>query len=526
MKPSALSSIGFLILSLLLFACAPAPIRPTPTVTIASTLIPATATLIPSATSSPNVTATLQPTATPISPTPTITATPVDEGVLTPLAPLPASVTQVEMGFADRWFTYLRLDELPLPRSIAATLFVLDSQTATSWEVTSACLDTFCEFAWSSTGQLLWLENGAVFLADADGQNKRNLNAPAPITEIFGISPTDVAILRGNNGTDLWRLYLPDGTFDAIPTPQRNRDPIPDFVTQNDLLYFTEDTTMAGLAYDITDRTFDGDIQILAIPLQAGSIPTLLAAVPRLYYGGRSGPFPRPPVLLADTSYWLATESAGVEGQEPSLEPVVIHLQTQTISLLENLIPIRERGYVFTNWHLSPDRRWIAIHLQPLPIGSSYEQSVYVASVNDLQNGLIHNATARGWHVDPPAIVIQEREGDIHTLYWMSLEDQRKTLLFPDLEVYTYPTTLTTQEAFFVQPSQLLPILTVVSPQGEITAMTTLRGRTFQFDDRTHRQRVDPVYATERHAYYVAGAPNLAEPDEQAYLWRWDVEEK
>lgn len=38
------------------------------------------------------------------------------------------------------------------------------------------------------TGKLLWLEDGNVFVADADGQNKRDLNAPEGMSEIFGVS--------------------------------------------------------------------------------------------------------------------------------------------------------------------------------------------------------------------------------------------------------------------------------------------------------------------------------------------------
>jgi hypothetical protein len=517
---------AILLVSLSVMGCVyiptppPPTLTPTPLVVVTQPLpVPATATF--TATPRPTM-ATLLPTSTL---TPTLTPTSVDAGILTPLAPLPVNVEQVKIGFQEPWFTYLRMDEPPKPASRAATLFVLNIDNGISWEVTSACLDAYCEFAWTSMGQLLWLEAGSVFLADADGQNKRNLNAPTPITEIFGISATDVAILRGNNGTDLWRLYLPDGTFDAIADPQRNRNPIPDFVTQNDLLYFTADNTIAALAYDITPRTFDGDIQILSIPLEARATPTLLAAVPRLGYGGRSEPPPLPPVLLAGTSYWLSTEGAGIEGQDSALDIVLLNLHTQNVGRVDDLIPIEEQGYRFTNWHLSPERTWIAINLQPLPIGSSYEDYVYVAPVSTLPNGVILKGTVEGWHSNPSAMVIRERNGDINTLYWLSLEDNRKTLLFPNLEVYTYPTTLATQEAFFLQPSRLLPILSVVSPEGEIIAMTTLPGRTFQFDDTTHRQRVDPVYAAERRAYYVAGAPNLPEPDEQTYLWRWDISE-
>jgi hypothetical protein len=522
---------GILLTSLItLVGCGNPPSLPSPTIIPTHTRFSATETLTPLVTPTLYITATLPPTATPIPPAPTATPTPVDIGVLIPLAPLLVSVTQVEMGFADRWFTYLRLDEVPLPRSIAATLFVLDSQTATSWEVTSACLDTYCEFAWTAEGQLLWLENGAVFLADADGQNKRNLNAPSAITEIFGVSPTDIAILRGSNGTDLWRLYLPDGTFDAIPDPQRNRDTIPEFVTQNDLLYFTADTTIAGLAYDITDRTFEGDIQILAIPLQAGAIPTLLAALPRLYYGGRSGPPPPPPILLHGTSYWVVTESAGLE-EDNAFQSYIIDLRTQRLEPSENVIGFDNQRYYVAGITLSPDRMGLIASVGTFPPGqpSTLEGGRYLASTSALRNGtfMADDFSFIGWNLNPIAIVLAKREGDIHTLHWQPLQDDIKTLFLPTLQVYGYPTILTTPQVFFFQPSRFESSVVSISPQGVITALANLPIRiksNFNVDD-PWRQRVDPVYATDRHAYYVAGAPNLAEPDEQAYLWRWDVNE-
>jgi hypothetical protein len=514
-----------LLLSLTVTGCATdIPMPPSPTII---PTMPPTETHTPHITARATLTATLTPTL-PTLPTETATTTPVDAGVLTPLAPLPATVTQVKMGFGERWFTYLRLDEQPLPRSLAATLFVLDSQSATSWEVTSACLDTLCEFVWTSTGQLVWLEEGAVFLADADGQNKRNLNAPAEIIEIFGISPTDVAILRGSNGTDLWRLYLPDGRFDAIPDPQRNRNPIPDFVSQNDLLYFTEDNTIVGLAYDITPRTFDGDIQILAIPLQAGSTPTLLAALPRLGYGGRSGPPPLPPVLLAGTSYWVTTESAVLEDSNGAFTSYIVDVERQSVEPVTTIIGVDER---YRGWAIvSPDRKWLVTTLYPDhtdPLSATLERKTYIAPASNLREGrlLSEKIYIEGWQQNPPAIFTYYREDKIDAFYWISLETNRKKLLFPVIATYRYPTILSATNIIFVQPSQLLPVLLAVSPEGNITSMTTLQGHIFPFDDQTTRRWVYPVYATERCAYYVAGAPNLPEPDEQAYLWRWDISE-
>jgi hypothetical protein len=528
MKQSAFIAIGFLILLLALSACTPAPLRPAPTVTSSPTSIPATATPLPSATATPHITATLISTATPIPFTPT--PTPVDSGVLTPLAPLPASVTQVEMGFADRWFTYLRVDEPPAPSSLAATLFVLDSQTATSWEVTTACLDTNCEFAWTSTGQLVWLENGAVFLADADGQNKRNLNAPSIITEIFGISATDVAILRGSNGTDLWRLYLPDGTFDAIPEPQRNRDPIPEFITRNDLLYFTADNTIAGLAYDTTDQTWEADIHILAVPLQAETVPTLLATPTTLYYLGRSGPFPLPPLSLPRTPYWLGTEIAALYENTPPFH-YVVDIRTQTLDSLEHLIGLEQKDYLIRKWDLFADRSQLLVHLEPVnPSIAEPRYNAYVAPVTDLQSGnyLFIEGGFVGWYERSDALLVMVRQPQSNTLSWLSLKDGSQKTLFPNLGIYDYPSMLETQEAFFVQPSRFMQEVVVISPQSIVTARTNIPVRIIaNFNEGDPwGQRIDPVYAIDRHAYYVAGAPDLAEPDEQAYLWRWDVNEK
>jgi hypothetical protein len=512
------------LLLLVLSACAPRSepgnTAPTPDVSLTLTTTP-----------QPDV----PPTMTPYIPPPTVTPDPqsvtLGDGVLTPLVPVPADATQIKVGHQERWFTYLLLRPLEGPTGpapIPSTLTVLDSATGATWEVTRSCNDFVCEFAWLSTGQLLWLEDGNVFIADADGQNKRDLNAPEGISEIFGVSANDIAVLRGGDGTHLWRLYLPDGTFDAVPEAQPHEQPIPDFVTQNDLLYFTADGTMAGLAYQTTFYP-EPDLKIIALSLEAGSAPTLLAAPTGFQYPGRGGPAPLPPVPLPGTPYWLPPETLWL-GENGVTMPVslVIDGVTGEFVNLERLTGLGDQGFRIMYTQLSPDRQYVAMYVEDTPTDQppiTMVQRFYVAPSNNLAGGTILTGTVEGWASNPAAIILKEYTGELTLpLFHISLTDGTKTPIVETVPQFEFGAVASTSTALFVQPTVRQAETLVLAGDGSIVGRQNIPPRHIVYDGG-EEYRSELVGAFGTRLYIFGGNPNNVEDSTQHVLWRWDASE-
>lgn len=508
------------LLSALLLACSPTPTDngengvPTPDLTLTTT-------------PNPEVPPTQTPYILPPTATPDPESVSLGNGVVTPLAPLPADATQIKVGYQERWFTYLllRRAEGPTgPAPIPSTLMVLDSATGNSWEATRACDDFVCEFTWTSTGQLLWLEEGNVFIANANGQNKRELNAPEGMSEIFGSSPNDVVVLRGGDGTHLWRLYLPDGTFDAVPAPEPNTEPIPDFVTQNDLLYFTADGTSAGLAYTTTFYPAP-DLKIILLPLEAGAAPRLLAAPTGFHYPGRGGPPPLPPVALPGTPYWLPTETLWL-GDNGVTMPVPLLFDTITgeIVNLERLTGLGDQGYRILYTQLSPDRQWMVAYVDNTPIDQppTGMPGIYIAPVTQLAGGTMLEGSVEGWRSHPAAVVIKEYHGEQTPMFYWSLTDGTKTAIVETVPQYEFGSVTGTSVALFVQPTVRHPEILLLDAIGQIVGQQSIPPRHIVYDGG-EEYRAEVVGASGTRLYIFGGDPNDVENSSRHVLWRWDA---
>jgi hypothetical protein len=510
------------LLLLLLAACAPRtePIDngnpdPTPDLTLTTTPAPE-----------------IPPTHTPFTEPPPATPDPdsvsLGDGVLTPIAPLPADATQVKVGYQERYFTYLLLRPVEGPTGpgpIPSTLTVLDSATGATWEATRSCDDFTCEFAWLSNGQLLWLEEGNVFVADADGGNKRELNAPEGMSEMFGVSPDDIAVLRGGDGTHLWRLYMPDGTFDAVPEAQPHNQPIPDFVTQNDLLYFTADGAFAGLAYQTTFYP-EPDLKLVVLPLKAGSAPTLLAAPTGFQYPGRGGPPPLPPVPLPGTPYWLPPETLWLGENGVTMPvPLVIDGVSGEFVNLERLTGLGDQGYRILYTQLSPDRQWVAAYVDDTPLDqppSNGMPDIYIAPVSNLAGGTIVAGSVEGWRSHPAAVIIKEYNGEQTPIFYVSLTDGTRTPIVDTVPQFEFGTVVSSPATLFVQPSMRQSALLVLNGDGTIAGRQSVPPRHIVYDGG-EEYRNELVGAVGSRLYIFGANPNDVEDSTQHALWRWDA---
>lgn len=506
---------------LLLAACAPrtepgdSNTPPTPDLTLTTT-------------PNPEVPPTMTPYVPPPSPTPDPQSVRLGDGILTPLAPLPADATQVKVGYQERWFTYLllRREEGPMgPAPIPATLTVLDSATGTTWEVTRSCNDFICEFAWLSDGQLLWLEEGNVFIANSDGQNKRELDVPEGMSEIFGVSANDIAVLRGGDGTHLWRLYLPEGTFDAVPDAQPHTQPVPDFVMQNDLLYFTADGTMSGLGYQTTFYP-EPDLKLIALPLEPRSVPTLLAAPTGFQYPGRGGPPPLPPVPLPGSPYWLPPETLWLGENGVTMPvPLVIDGVTGEFVNLERLTGLGDAGYRILYTQLSPDRHWVAMYVDDTPIdqpSTNTVQRFYVAPSHNLAGGTILTGTVEGWAMNPPAVILKEYNGEQTPMFHVSLTDGTKTPIVETVPQFEFGSVASTATALFVQPTVRQAETLVLAGNGTIAGRQSIPPRHIVYDGGDE-YRLEFVGVSGSRLYVFGGNPNDVEDSTQHVLWRWDA---
>ncbi len=438
MKRSALGATGWLILSLLLFACTPAATSPPVVAATPSVTVTVIATVIDSPTLPPTL-PTL-PTSIPATATP---ATDTDglTGTLTLLLELPADASAVQLSPDQQWMTYLVVS--PVARDGAqavrfgpgagphpATLYLLNIATGERWQVTSDCTNFLCEFAWLSTGQFLWRDSGNLYLADPNGQNQRNLAAPEAIIEILGVTPNDTAVVRGENS--LWRLYLPEENWDAVPEPLPGPAPDVEYTHHNDRLYVTDDGNTAAVVFDTPAGDVIADTTILQVPLAPGAAPVTIMRPAVLVTPGYSGmPFSLP-APLAESEYWLPAMPPFQNGSEPTVSYLLDERTGDFVPLAEFLtVPASFLSIAA----LSPDHRWLALSVEPDPATCPANSecpafSTYVAPTNDLQNGRFVQGTVIGWQLTPPTLFLNA--GHMGSQRWVrySLLEYTETVMY------------------------------------------------------------------------------------------------
>jgi hypothetical protein len=516
-----------LILSFLLMACASTPTTP-PMVAMTATAI-----TTPTIVTPPTVTPTF-----PTLPTETAIATPVAAepiidvfaGTLTPLIEIPFDASTLQLSPNAQWLSYITIsppspETSPSPGPRPTILHLVNIESGSTWEVTDDCTTFECEFAWISTGQLLWRDQGRLYLADADGQNRRDLAAPEPITEIFGATSTDMVLVRGE--VYLWRLYLPDGRWDKVPTPLEGPAPIENYVKQNDHLYLTEDEKIGAVAYDVVNHEYINGYGtvILQIPLAEGSAPTYIMPPTALSYLGSDGPPIVLPMPLVDSPYWLVTEALSVS--EDGYVPPVHFLIDETGTLVSQAELLGLTNYRIFEVALSPDRRWLhATIAEQLPYPAPIELSSppiyqYVAPTHNLANGQLLIWQPLGWQSIPPIAFLLEYPSQDAFLHRLALNTGETTLLARLNTPYvngssSLPEISTSSTLTFIIEKSLPPRLHAYRADGTLAASTTL--------PTPSEDEVGYYYyltSHDDHAYFLfADQSNV---NGKPSLWQWDV---
>ncbi len=454
---------GILFTSFIVAGCGIASVAPAPTATPTATALPATTPVV-----SANATATVLPlpsetgtatpeatqeatrtlttiatppgadstasTATPLLFTPTSTPTAPTTGTFTKLADLTPEplAAYFQLSPDAQWLAYRLLPHAtPYAESAQPVRYgpgdptpepaILHHQhiaSGTVWEVTSDCTTYVCEYGWLTTGQLLWREQGKLYLSDPDGQNRRDLAAPDAIIEILGQTPDDLLILRGEQA--LWRLYMPEGEWDEIPDPLPGPAPEAELATQADRLYLTVDGTAAFASYTLSpmDSPYGSDDVILYIPFAPGSAPITVMPPTHFHFNVDKGRAPRPPVPFPGTGYWMPELCYGAEPWQSYY--CLLDTTTGTFLPLDNLLSLD--GYHHDVIQLSPDHRWLATHITQAvgyiaPGESRPRAMVYVAPTDDLANGEILPIEGEiiGWLPDPPMLFAYGGYADVES---------------------------------------------------------------------------------------------------------------
>ncbi len=478
----------------------------------------------PPATPADSVATPLSASATPPAlATPTLPASvSLGVGTVTPILAVEQGVLNVQEGPTPEWISYqIRRQDPNIigPGPRPSPFYVANVTTGKSWIVTSDCNDFFCDVQWTPDGHLLWKEQGAVFMSDAAGTTKTDLEAPERIIEILGISPGGIAIVQGESR--LYRLSLTDGVWDAVPEPQPAPAPVVDYVTFNDRLGFTADGQAASVSYETTVGYPYNDTVLLHVPLAFGTAPTVVAIPTQLDYPGSDGPPPIPPIPLANSPYWIPSQTAYIkEGNAQIFDALFIDGRDGSLVSQSDVLGVNTR-VLFTS--VSPDRRWIAASLEtPMPTnGEIPVERYYLAPTNNLSAGVIVTGSHSGWQTNPAAAFFVRNTAGNTVYLRAALPDGNVTALHETLPPNIYPDALATEAALFVVLDHALGTVEVRTPTGAVVATAEIPLYRYVFENG-QEDYTDLLAAKDTRAYFLGGGVNNLT---QAVIYRWDAAE-
>ena len=86
-----------------------------------------------------------------------------------------------------RWWVIelvTKRDSTQYELSSEEALYVLDSMENKHWVASANGKDHFHRFDWFPNGHLLWVDEGQLYMANVDGQEKQVLQVPEPVIEV------------------------------------------------------------------------------------------------------------------------------------------------------------------------------------------------------------------------------------------------------------------------------------------------------------------------------------------------------
>ena len=286
--------------------------------------------------------------------------------------------------------------------SLEEALYVLDSLENKHWIASANGKDIFHRFDWFPNGDLFWVDDGQLFRANADGQEKQIIQAPEPVIELWLDKITGIrAFVSGQSA--LWRFDLSTATWEKVEGLEslvRNGEPPISRVQAN--LRVSNDGSFGALL---------ADHQIWKVPMAFGEPAHKIGEVDYLVEGWR----PEAPQPLVDSPYWYpgldAYDPRTADSTQGSL--VLINEEDGSLLSLNDIVQSYSDTAFYTTLAISPDARWISI----LNIHGSTVEGLYLLPASQLSNGrVLKDAYVFDWdpsgvkpilprQIDHPAIV-------------------------------------------------------------------------------------------------------------------------
>lgn len=283
-------------------------------------------------------------------------------------------------------------------------LYVLDSLENKHWLASANGKDNFHRFDWSPDSDLIWIDDGQLYVAKADGQDKQAIEVPEPVIEVWLDKIMGSHALVSGQST-LWRLDLNMGAWDKVEGLEslvKNGEP-PISRTQANLRMSNDGNFGALLA----------DQEVWKVPMTFGEPARKIGEVEYSEGNWR----PEAPQPLADSPYWYPGRDVydPQEANSQSPSPVLINEGDGSLLSLEDIVGSYSDPSFSLTLMISPDARWISI----LNIRGSTVEGLYLLPTNQLSNGRVFkDAYIFDW--DPPDVrATQHRDSNHPALAFM-----------------------------------------------------------------------------------------------------------
>ena len=268
--------------------------------------------------------------------------------------------------------------------SSQTALYVLDSKEDKHWIASTDDKDYLHRFDWFADGKLLWVDQGSLYMANADGQKKQTISVPEPVLEVWLDKITgNHAFVSGQSA--LWRVDLANGTWDQVNGLES--------LGQGDTSPVSRIQANLRVSQDGTFGALLADHQVWKVPMAPGEPARKIGEVEYLDEDWRVDA----PIPLADSPYWYPGRDAYAPEAFDSPQAYLVLIDERDGSLLSlaDLVP-PDFGYT-TGMQISPDEKWIAV----LNVTSDHSpHSIYLASSNHLDNGkIIPVNSIRDWDI-------------------------------------------------------------------------------------------------------------------------------
>jgi hypothetical protein len=298
----------------------------------------------------------------------------VDETAFGPVQKLNGATTAI-WGIQEtphpRWLMVEFLDQGPAGGDDFALvdLYLIDLESDDHWVVSGTAATGFQSYAWLDDARLLWVDNGELSIAEADGTNKIELAAPMPIDEIW-LAAENIALARSEKR--LWRVNVLSDTWQEVTgiSPSHNLAIVNDGAAALSVS-IVEDYTIAEYWY---------------IPLAFGSSPKLAAS--GTFNGGHGGRA-FAPYRIEPGPYWYA----GYIQQETYID----ERDGSAVSKEQAFPTIPEDAEDVVSSY-SPDGQWAILETD--------EAGNHIAPVQDLQDIQLIEGEILDWQSDPPAVFV------------------------------------------------------------------------------------------------------------------------